>query len=698
MNASKIKIDNRLVLKSLILSLIIVPFLIDAEEKVTTVENNSPVVSIQELPAPVVEQEPVEAQPIIVKAEEKKIVQTPVEAPKPAPVPVVVQEPVKSIAPVIVKQELPAPAPVEEKKIVQAPKAAPKPGPVKPAVAKAIASVSSTKVAQEDKKIAAKTVDKSLEEKKVVTQNPVKEQSVVEQLAQAQAQAQALLYGVKFSGYIRNDTFYDTRQVAGSREDDFILFPYPKIIDSCCQDIYERGQYNMLPIQTRFKWAIRGPNIWNAQAMGMIEADFTGPWVLNNNIDVRGQGGNSTISGLYLNDAYFRLGWEKTSVLIGQTIHPFIEPRATGGLLVIEPLSRNPQIRVTHELRPKLEGVIAVLAQLDYKNFGQTPFGDFDIANPDARTPYPAQASSYVRNSLMPEFHFHLKKYWNEHIVGIATSVKRIQPSLFDFSTEIDECIFQTDLNGDFIIPKTAQGLPVVDPATVVHVKLPPTLQNTALDPAAGTIIPKIKPIDSGVPALLTNGRKIFRTEKTFPAISAMVYAGLQFKHVAAKAKLWYGEALDDQITLGGYGVSNFNAASGHQSYTPLRAVGMFGELSRRHPTIQPSLQFGYVKSVGSAQNLYDFTQLGEREVNIRIPSSTRFLTRSNYLVYGIAPMIDYVAKVYPNIKIIKGQAMFWVGLEFSRAGYGQLQCDGTVCDICPVNNVRASVSTFYFF
>lgn len=497
-----------------------------------------------------------------------------------------------------------------------------------------------------------------------------------EQMAQMQKQAQAAAaakaagYGVHFSGYVRNDLYYDTRQVAGFREDIISLFPRPALLDECCNDINARGQYHLYPIQTHFKWAARGPEVLRAKSVALIEADFTGAWLIDNRSEQRILQEASTINGLYLTDALFKLDWERTSLIVGQTFHPFIEERATAGLLMTEPLARSPQIRVTHKVHDRLEAIFAIIDQVDFKNWGPPLLGvgEYSPSNSTMITPFTAHSTQFTRSSLMPEFHFHIKPYWKEHVFGIAASVKRLQPRLSVFSTEISSTIFEKD-------PVTCEI--IIDPVTKR---------------------PIVSPATAGVAAQLANGKKVYKTDQAFIVVAAMAYAGLQFKRTGIKAKISYGEALDDQYTLGGYGVSSFDKTTGYEKYTPLRTMLFFGEIFYKHKTVQPSLQFGYSKALGGKCDLYNFTQLGEQEIKNRIPADLRFLSKSNFLVFGLAPMIDYIAKIYPNIKVIKKPLVFTGGIEFCRAAYGTINCHGEVDCTQPVNNVRAIVSALYFF
>ena len=50
---------------------------------------------------------------------------------------------------------------------------------------------------------------------------------------------------------IKHESFADSRQVVGARDDQSLLYPEKKNYDSFCQDINANGQFEMVAIQTR---------------------------------------------------------------------------------------------------------------------------------------------------------------------------------------------------------------------------------------------------------------------------------------------------------------------------------------------------------------------------------------------------------------------------------------------------------------
>ncbi|MEI7597313.1 MAG: hypothetical protein WCK02_16305 [Bacteroidota bacterium] len=92
----------------------------------------------------------------------------------------------------------------------------------------------------------------------------------------AQEKKEEPKFGIKFSGFVKTDAFYDTRQTVNAREGHFLLYPDNILLDALQKDINNQGNFNMLSIQSRLKGAISGPDAFGAKTSGVLEADFFG--------------------------------------------------------------------------------------------------------------------------------------------------------------------------------------------------------------------------------------------------------------------------------------------------------------------------------------------------------------------------------------------------------------------------------------
>ena len=110
--------------------------------------------------------------------------------------------------------------------------------------------------------------------------------------------AQDTKFGIKFSGFVKTDIYWDTRQTVSVREGQFMLYPANEKLDADGNDINAKANFNMLSIQTRLRGTITGPDALGAKTSGVIEGAFFG------NI-------NTDINGFRLRHAFVKLDWGK---------------------------------------------------------------------------------------------------------------------------------------------------------------------------------------------------------------------------------------------------------------------------------------------------------------------------------------------------------------------------------------------------
>lgn len=216
-------------------------------------------------------------------------------------------------------------------------------------------------------------------------------------------------WGIKFSGYIKTDIFYDTRQSSASnglREGHFYLYPDNILNDAAGNDLNANPSFHMLNIQTRFKADITGPDAFGAKTSGVIEAEFFGT-------------SESDLNGFRLRHAYIKLDWTNTSLLTGQYWHPLFPAESFPGTLSFNtgapfiPFSRNPQVRLTQKLGPLSFSVTAYSQR------------DFTSPGPDGNS------NKYLRNSGMPGFNFQVRVPAGKSITGWAgIDYKKLRPEL----------------------------------------------------------------------------------------------------------------------------------------------------------------------------------------------------------------------------------------------------------------------------
>lgn len=218
-------------------------------------------------------------------------------------------------------------------------------------------------------------------------------------------------FGIKFSGFVKTDIYWDSRQTISIRDGQFLLYPANERLDADGNDINAKSSFNMISIQTRLRGTITGPDALGAKTSGVIEGAFFGQ-----------SGGD--INGFRLRHAFVKLDWSKTSLLVGQYWHPAFVTYCFPGTVSFNtgvpfvPFTRNPQIRVTQKLG-KFNLMFTVLSQVDFLSTGPT-----------------GPSSKYLRNSAVPAMNLRFE-YRNvntadnkEFLIGASVNFKMLMPRL----------------------------------------------------------------------------------------------------------------------------------------------------------------------------------------------------------------------------------------------------------------------------
>jgi len=194
--------------------------------------------------------------------------------------------------------------------------------------------------------------------------------NVLPAILMGQAETKESKFGIRFTGFVKTDYFFDSRENYTIREGHFLLYPKEPLIDADGNDIHDNSSFNFLSIQSRLSGHLSGPDAFGAKTSGLLEADFFGnenAVFLDNN-------------GFRLRHAYVKLNWEKTELLAGQTWHPFFITECFSGVISFntgvpfQPFSRSPQIRLTQKL-----GNFSVAATLSSERDFTSPQGPFSL-------------------------------------------------------------------------------------------------------------------------------------------------------------------------------------------------------------------------------------------------------------------------------------------------------------------------------
>ncbi len=215
---------------------------------------------------------------------------------------------------------------------------------------------------------------------------------------------QHVKHNFDLSGYINYKAFYDTRQLVAESDEQTLFYPRKKM-RTPTGDINAKGQGQMLPIETRVRGTLHGPDIGNnVHEKGVIEVEFKGSHEVVNLVNMR--------------HAYGQLDWNDSTFLFGQTWHPLnvieLIPNTvsfnSGRPFAV--YNRSPMAEYTYHA-PHLDIIMAAASQVDFTSDG--PIG---------------LDAQYMREAVIPNLHFQLKGFVHEHVIGTGIDYQRIAPRI----------------------------------------------------------------------------------------------------------------------------------------------------------------------------------------------------------------------------------------------------------------------------
>lgn len=216
-------------------------------------------------------------------------------------------------------------------------------------------------------------------------------------------------YYPKFSGYIKSEHWYDSRQVVGLRDNEYLLYPAAAACDTLGQDTNATGQFNGSIIQTRLRLEFTAPEIHNVKPDALFEVDFFGTSV--------------TFPACRPRHFYATFMSNHLTFLIGHTWEPLFlkdcypETISFNVGAPIEVFARQSQIRCSFDYHG-FEVFAAALGQLETPSDG--PIG---------------ASSQYLRNSMIPDLHAqcsyqHPTGDFKGSLLGTAVDFLRLVPRL----------------------------------------------------------------------------------------------------------------------------------------------------------------------------------------------------------------------------------------------------------------------------
>jgi len=224
---------------------------------------------------------------------------------------------------------------------------------------------------------------------------------------------------LEFYGFVRYEAFWDTYKGLNAANEQFFVLPLYAGTDANGEHINQTPTYNFSSMATRFGVRINGPVIFNAKTSATIETDFAGD-LGNNPAMFRVRQANAVFS------------WTKSSLLAGQTWHPFWSGKVfptVGGLNTgcpFQPFNRSPQLRFDYKPNAKFILSAAMVSEFQYKSYGFTK-----IDSMTAKAMTIDKSECFTRNAGIPELVANIETNNGGFTLGAGASLKYIKPTLY---------------------------------------------------------------------------------------------------------------------------------------------------------------------------------------------------------------------------------------------------------------------------
>ncbi len=208
---------------------------------------------------------------------------------------------------------------------------------------------------------------------------------------------------VKWSGFLMNNLFFDTRKNVDALDGLLVLFPMPKnMANAAGEDLNAVSNLNFVSFAARLRSAIAGPDAFNASTSGLIEFDFT----------TRG----TNTGAVRFRHAWVKLSWEKSSLLVGRNWHPLVSTEVVPSVNSLnwgapfQPFNRSDQVTFTRTMNR-----FSVSGSLLFQN-------DYALNGPKGKS------FLYQTNSLIPNLHARVSYRSETLLAGVGADYKRILP------------------------------------------------------------------------------------------------------------------------------------------------------------------------------------------------------------------------------------------------------------------------------
>ena len=375
----------------------------------------------------------------------------------------------------------------------------------------------------------------------------------------------------KFYGFIRNYACYDTRESLTSNSEQFYYMPKDIKLDANGNDLNAQDNIMLLSITTRLGLNVNGLNFLGSKTSAKIEADFAGFGTSNTVLRIR--------------QAYAKMDWEYSKLLVGQAWHP-----AMGDMMPdvfsletgapFTPFSRTPQVRYDYETK-NVKLTATALYQFQYTSYG-----------PDGAS------FNYARNAIVPEMYFQgiIKK--GDFMMGIGVDLLTLKPRT-QYTVTTKETVYNPvyDENGE--------------PSDIFYVKSEKETTKTYKS-----------------------------NDELMMSVTPTIFASYKKGNWGVKGRITYAQNAAHMSMISGYAVTEKNE-DGSWKYSSINSIGGWVDATYKQPLKTGFLTFccfaGYTKNLGCMNEIKgDIYMRGEKNMDYMWRVAPSILYTHNAMSIGV--------------------------------------------------------------
>ena len=381
----------------------------------------------------------------------------------------------------------------------------------------------------------------------------------------------------KFYGFVRNYACYDTRESLTSNSEQFYYMPKDIKLDAEGNDLNAQDNIMLLSITTRLGLNVNGLNFLRSKTSAKIEADFAGFGTSNTVLRIR--------------QAYAKMDWEHSKVLVGQAWHP-----AMGDMMPdvfsletgapFTPFSRSPQVRYDYDTK-NVKLTATALYQFQYTSYG-----------PDGAS------FNYARNAIVPEMYFQGIIKSGDFMMGLGVDVLTLKPRQ-QYSVTEKEYGYHMIYNADGTPKQNEEGENVLEKVVINE-----TTKTYKCD------------------------------EDLMVSVTPTLFASYKKGNWGIKGRATYAQNAAHMSMISGYAVTE-KLDNGEWRYSSINSIGGWVDATYKQPLKTGYLTFccfaGYTKNLGCMNDIEgDIYMRGEKNMDYMWRVAPSVLYTHNAMQIGI--------------------------------------------------------------